>query len=55
MLYAGDARYDNVTEAIIKHLTTLINDQALRNDYSIRMNQLVDGQGVKRIADVLLH
>lgn len=55
MLYAGDARYDNVTEAIIKHLTTLINDQALRNDYAIRMNQLVDGQGVKRIADVLLH
>lgn len=53
MYYAGDARHQNVTEVILKHLMAFAKDHTLRMEYALRMNQLVDGQGVKRIADFL--
>lgn len=54
MLYAGDARYDTVPENIARLLTEFADDSTLRSSCALRMNRLVDGQGVRRIADFLV-
>lgn len=53
MQYAGDARDTNVAETIRDQLLSLIQSRTLRQEYTNRMRELVDGKGVQRIADVL--
>lgn len=53
MLHAGDARFDPVVSNILQALNTYLTSTALQKEYAARMNKLVDGQGVKRIADFL--
>ena len=55
MLHAGDARFDPVVSNIIRALDTYLTNDHLRKEYAARMNALVDGHGVQRIADFLEH
>ena len=55
MLHAGDARFDPVVSNIIRALDTYLTNDPLRKEYAARMNALVDGHGVQRIADFLEH
>ena len=55
MLHAGDARFDPVVSNIIRALDTYLTNDPLRKEYAARMNALVDGQGVQRIAEFLEH
>jgi UDP-4-amino-4,6-dideoxy-N-acetyl-beta-L-altrosamine transaminase len=54
MLYAGDARKDDVLSVIVKHLKYLIDNSDIQMEYSKRMQSLVDGKGAARIASFLL-
>lgn len=53
MIYAGDARRDKVSEKIMNQLLKLAQDTSLKEEYAARMQTLVDGRGVQRIADGL--
>lgn len=54
MLYAGDVRVDSdISQEIIKQLLVLAKDSCLRSEYADKMQKLVDGKGVYRIADML--
>lgn len=54
MQYAGDARYDEeIAGNICKKLLEFVTDKSLREGYSERMKQLVDGKGAERIASFL--
>lgn len=53
MLYAGDARFEPVIPNILLALEMYITNEKLRQSYASRMKQLIDGNGVKRIADFL--
>lgn len=54
MFYAGDARNESSLVSIItKHLCRLSKDKVLQKNMSIRMGELVDGKGTKRIVDVI--
>lgn len=51
--YAGDVRYNNVVENIVHYLEIYREDITLRQQRSIRMQKLVDGNGALRIVDAL--
>ncbi len=53
MLYAGDARRESVENTIVKYLDGFLQEESLRQEYSKRMIQLVDGKGALRIAKAL--
>lgn len=53
MIYAGDARQCDVAERIADHLQELAQQPERRREYAARMERLVDGRGVQRIADIL--
>lgn len=55
-LYAGDIRYDmkKCMHNIIEELEILFNDIEYRRDVSKKMQQIIDGNGCKRLIDVLL-
>ena len=55
MLHAGDARFDPVVSNILQALDVYLTNDDLRKEYAARMNALVDGQGVQRIAEFLEH
>lgn len=55
MLHAGDARFDPVVSNILQALNVYLTNDDLRKEYAARMNALVDGQGVQRIAEFLEH
>ena len=55
MLHAGDARFDPVVSNILQALDVYLTNDDLRKEYATRMNALVDGQGVQRIAEFLEH
>lgn len=50
---AGDARINDVTENICNLLEQYYEDAFLRSERSCRMQMAVDGEGAKRIAEVL--
>lgn len=51
--YAGDIRYDNVIENIIRYLNDYYDDDDIRKKKSLKMQALVDGKGALRIAEIL--
>ncbi len=55
MLYAGDARKTpDIEKSICQNLITFIKDSELREQYSRRMFELVDGRGAERIVEEIL-
>lgn len=53
--YAGDLRKDPVAERIAGYLEYYGQNQKLRREKSLRMQELVDGKGALRIAEVLIN
>lgn len=53
MEYAGDIRYDNVPERVNVYLSEYCNDIEKRRTQSEKMQQIVDGEGAIRIANIL--
>lgn len=53
--YAGDIRKENVVDRIKDYLERYSSNQKLRQERSLRMQQLVDGKGALRIAEELLN
>ncbi len=51
--YAGDIRCDNVMDNVGKLLEKYVNNKALRQECSIKMQKVVDGYGARRIAEVI--
>lgn len=51
--YAGDVRYDKAIEKIVHNLDLYIEDMSLRMQKSRKMQELVDGKGALRIANIL--
>lgn len=51
--YAGDARYDKVIDNILYYLGKYQGDKKLRRLRSVRMQELIDGDGASRIVDAL--
>lgn len=49
--YAGDIRYDNVMDNVVKLLEIYGNNSTLRRERSRKMQELIDGQGARRIAN----
>ena len=54
MDYAGDGREEGIEEKVGIYFDQLDSDFSLREERSKKMQQLVDGRGAKRIADLLL-
>ena len=52
--YAGDLRKDDVIGNVVRLLEDLRDDQKLREERSVRMQNLIDGRGALRIAQVLV-
>lgn len=52
--YAGDVRCDDVVGNIICLLEKYFSDKKLRAERSVKMQQLVDGKGAKRIAEKII-
>lgn len=48
--YAGDIRYEDISSAIRNNMGKIMNDINLRQEFSSRMQMLVDGKGAMRIA-----
>ncbi len=54
MLYAGDARkVADIHQIIANKVEYFLKDECLMENYIIKMRQMVDGQGARRIADTL--
>lgn len=53
ILYAGDFRKDDAVDSIRSLLEDMKNDYELRQHYSVRMKQFVDGKGAGRLAKIL--
>ncbi len=53
--YAGDLRKDPVAERVAGYLDYYGQNQKLRQERSLRMQELVDGQGARRIAEILIN
>lgn len=53
--YAGDIRKENVAVQIADYLDRYSSNQKLRQERSLRMQQLVDGKGALRIAKKLMN
>lgn len=53
--YAGDLRKDPVAERVAGYLEYYGQNQSLRQEKSLRMQELVDGQGAQRIARILIN
>ncbi len=51
--YAGDVRAENAIEKINSYLELYYEDYGLRQEKSLKMQNLVDGKGAQRIAGVL--
>lgn len=49
--YAGDVRYDTVIENVASLISKYKNDEKLRRERSLKMQDVVDGQGARRIAE----
>jgi len=49
--YAGDARYDAVIENVADLISKYKDDKKLRQERSVKMQKVVDGQGARRIAE----
>lgn len=54
MDYAGDIRNENIIENITKYLDKYHWNKQLRQERSLRMQELVDGKGALRIAQILI-
>lgn len=56
MLYAGNAMLDieDCVENCCKHLLYYMNHPRMRKKYSLKLQRLVDGHGVERIADYIM-
>lgn len=54
MIYAGDARTDDVVTNITNSVRSFVSDATLRDMYSDRMRELVDGRGAARIAEYIV-
>lgn len=53
MLYAGDAREEEIEKNICEKLIAFMDSRQLREKCSANMLKLVDGQGCRRIADIV--
>lgn len=51
--YAGDARFDEVGTKVAELIRMYVNDKALRQERSVKMQRLVDGKGARRIAEAI--
>lgn len=51
--YAGDVRYDDITKKINEYLIIYHTDYKLREERAGKMQELVDGKGAMRIAELL--
>lgn len=52
--YAGDVRYMDIFDKINDILDMYFNDPVLRQNRSVRMQELVDGKGAERIAEAII-
>lgn len=56
MTYAGDARFnlEQLVDNLSKEIRRLVVEEQLQQDYKQKMSSLVDGQGARRIAQLLV-
>ena len=51
--YAGDVRTEDIFSNVIEYFEQYKSNERLRQERSLKMQQMVDGKGAKRIAKVL--
>ena len=51
--YVGDIRTENVVEKINLYLNLYYDNEKLRQEKSLKMQQMVDGKGAQRVAEIL--
>lgn len=54
IIYAGDIRHKNIVPMICDILTNCYSKKNVRQEFSKKMQKLVDGKGSGRIADILI-